>query len=360
MDTTHNMHDRIPRWLATGIVGEASDLHLVAGRPPVLRIHGVLREIDEPSLEGTELAGMLTPLCPASAADRFRDEMHIDFSLPLELDGQRRRFRVNLFHSGGQVGACFRFIPSVIPDFSWAGFPVALAERLAGFRNGLVLMTGVAGSGKTTSLAMIVNLINRRGGSRIITIEEPVEYLFPPAANSLVTQREVGVDVRNFAEGLVSGLRQDPDVMLVGEIRDRETARMALSASETGHLVFSTLHSRDAKGAISRLVDLFPQTTQSEIRSQLSFSLRAVISQHLLPSITPGEKRELALEILFNNSPISSGIRLGKLESIDNNILTGAADGMRTLGDSVKQLLAADRITRETAERYLPEAAYRY
>jgi twitching motility protein PilT len=267
---------------------------------------------------------------------------------------------VNLFHSGQQVGACFRFIPAEIPDFTWAGFPVALAERLAGFRNGLVLMTGVAGSGKTTSLAMIVNLINRRGGSRIITIEEPVEYLFPPAANSLVTQREVGVDVRTFAEGLVSGLRQDPDVMLVGEIRDRETARMALSASETGHLVFSTLHSRDAKGAISRLVDLFPQTTQSEIRSQLSFSLRSVISQHLLPSITPGEKRELALEILFNNSPIASGIRQGKLESIDNNILTGAADGMRTLSDSVKQLQATGLISRETAERYLPEAGCRY
>ena len=200
---------------------------------------------------------------------------------------------------------------------------------------------------------MVIDLLVREGSYRIVTVEEPVEYLFPPVSGSIVTQREVGLDVHTFADGLKYALRQDPDVILAGEIRDRETAQMALSAAETGHLVFSTLHTRDAKGAISRFADLFPQDAQREIRSQLSLSLRAVISQHLLPSAVRGEKRILALEILFNNAPIASAIRFGKIESIDNNILTGRAEGMLTLDESVKRLWRDSRISRDTAERYV-------
>lgn len=360
-DATHaSDNSRIHAWLYAGVKADASDLHLAAGRPPVMRVHGRLRELAEFPLEAGPLRDLLLPLCPTVGLERLESERHVDFSTTMEFDGESRRFRANLFYSKGDLGACFRFVPSVIPGLKWAGFPEPIAEKLAGFRNGFVLLTGVAGSGKTTSIAMIVDMINKRGGSRIITVEEPIEYLFPGADDSLITQREVGVDVKTFSDGLISGLRQDPDVILVGEIRDRETARMALSAAETGHLVFSTLHSRDAKGAISRFTDLFPQTVQSEIRSQLSFSLRAVISQHLLPSAIPGEKRELALEILFNNTPIASGIRQGKLESLDNNILTGSGEGMRTLSDSVKQLLDAGRITREVAEPFLPDTSYRY
>jgi twitching motility protein PilT len=288
---------------------------------------------------------------------RFRAEKDVDFALELPLGNRRQRFRANYFLSGQQMGACFRVIPAVIPDFQWAGFPQALAQRLAHFRNGLVLLSGVAGSGKTTSLAMIINLLNEEGAYRIITVEEPVEYLFPKRQQSVVTQREVGTDVRTFADGLKYGLRQDPDVMLVGEIRDRETAQMALSAAETGHLVFSTLHTRDAKGAISRYSDLFPQNVQREIRSQLSLSLRAVISQHLLPSVHKGEKRVLALEVMFNNSPIASAIRFGKIESIDNNILTGRNEGMLTLDESLNRLLQQGRISRETAERFISSTA---
>jgi twitching motility protein PilT len=248
-----------------------------------------------------------------------------------------------------------RLIPSQIPEFEWAGFPAQLAQKLAGFRNGLVLFSGVTGSGKTTTLAMIINLLNRNGGYRIITVEEPIEYKFPRIAGSVVSQREVGVDVRTFADGLKYGLRQDPDIILVGEIRDRETAQMALTAAETGHLVFSTLHTRDAKGAISRYTDLFPQNVQGEIRSHLATSLRAVICQHLLPSSKKEEKRELALEIMFNNSPIASGIRTGKLQSIDNYILTGRDDGMLTLDESVKRLFEQGRILRDVAERFVSD-----
>lgn len=341
------------RWLADAVTLGASDLHLVASHPPIYRVHGQLRESEEPPLDGVALHALLSPLCPEEAMQRFVAEKNTDFSLDLPINRRDQRFRVNYFLSNQQIGACFRVIPADIPAFRWAEFPEELAQRLAHFRNGLVLISGVAGSGKTTTLAMIINLLNREGGYRIITVEEPIEYLFPKHPDSVVSQREVGVDVHTFADGLKYGLRQDPDIMLVGEIRDRETAQMALSVAETGHLVFSTLHTRDAKGAISRFTDLFPQNVQSEIRAQLSLGLRAVISQHLLPSAFPNEKRVLALEIMFNNHPIASAIRFGKLESIDNNILTGKSEGMLPLDESIKRLYQDGRITRETAEHFV-------
>ncbi len=202
---------------------------------------------------------------------------------------------------------------------------------------------------------MIVELLNRTRGQRILTIEDPVEYRFPHCSSSVVTQREVGRDVASFADGPRFGLRQDPDVILVGEIRDIETARMALSAAETGHLVFSTLHTRDAKGAISRYADFFPQQVQNEVRSQLASGVRAVICQRLLPSVVEGEKQELALEIMFNTPAIGAAIRIGKLESIDNTILTGRADGMVSMDESIKRLLSTNRFSRATAESFVSD-----
>jgi twitching motility protein PilT len=313
-----------------------------------------MRELDEPQLDGPLIEQILTALCPESALERFLADKNVDFSLQRRVCDQIRRFRANYFVSSRAMGACFRVIPATIPDLQWAGFPIPVAVQIAHFRNGLVLLTGVAGSGKTTTLAMIIDLLNREGGYRIITVEEPVEYVFPRNPDSVVTQREIGVDVHSFADGLKYALRQDPNVILVGEIRDRETAQMALSAAETGHLVFSTLHTRDAKGAISRFTDMFPQSVQSDIRSQLSMSLRSVISQHLLPS-AQREKRELALEIMFNNSPIASAIRFAKGESIDNYILTGRSQGMVTLDESVRNLLSAGRIHRDVAERFVSD-----
>ncbi len=347
----------VRRWLAEAVESGASDLHLIVGYAPIFRVHGRLRESEEAALDGQALRTLLTPLCPEQAMERFEVDKNVDFSLDLPMAGQNQRFRVNYFLSNQHIGACFRVIPAAIPDFQWAEFPEELAHRLAHFRNGLVLISGVAGSGKTTTLAMLINLLNREGGYRIITIEEPIEYLFPKQPGSVVTQREVGVDVHTFADGLKYGLRQDPDIVLVGEIRDRETAQMALSVAETGHLVLSTLHTRDAKGAISRFTDLFPQSVQNEIRAQLSLGLRAVISQHLLPNAFPDEKRVLALEILFNNHPIASGIRFGKLESIDNNILTGKSEGMLPLDESVKRLYQDGRISKETAEHFVTSTA---
>ncbi len=341
-------------WLSRAVAAAASDLHVVVGHPPTLRIHGDLAALEAAVVTRQAAEAALLPFCPGRARAQFDAEHNADFALQVDINGRPERFRVNYFVSGQNIGGCFRWIPSEIPDFQWAGFPRELAERLAHFRNGLVLITGMTGSGKTTTLAMIVNMLALAGGYRIITIEDPVEYVFPAVGASIVSQREVGRDVASFADGLKYGLRQDPDVMLVGEIRDHATAQMALSAAETGHLVFSTLHTRDAKNAISRYTDLFPQSVQGEVRGQLSLSLRAVIAQHLLPA-ADGGKRALALEIMFNNSPMASAIRFGKLESIDTNITTGRADGMISLDESVRRLLAVDRIDRETAEHYVSD-----
>jgi twitching motility protein PilT len=349
-------------WLLEAVDQGASDLHLVSGHAPTLRLHGILVPLECASaptsiLADDELHSLLMPVLPAGYHGSFAAEKNADFALQVEHDGNVQRFRANYFRSGRNLGACFRVIPATIPDFEWAGVPFDLVDRLAHFRNGLVIVSGITGSGKTTTLAMIVNLLCQEGGYRIITVEEPIEYVFPKTSGSIVTQREVGDDVRTFADGLKSGLRQDPDVILVGEIRDRETGQMALSAAETGHLVFATMHTRDAKGAISRYADLFPQNVQNEIRAQLATSLRAVISQHLLPSSRAGGKRELALEIMFTNAAIGSAIRFGKVETIDNYIVTGRADGMLSLDESIKRLLHAGKITRETAEYFVSDKA---
>lgn len=344
---------RLRDWLVRAVESEASDLHVVSGYPPMLRVHGELRELEPGTLDDTSVRALLLPACPAQSARSFEAHSNVDFALELSLGDQRQRFRANYFLARQQMGGCFRIIASTIPDFRWAGFPEALAQQLSHYRNGLVLICGVVGSGKTTSLAMIINLLNKEGGHRIITVEEPVEYLFPRMPGSVVTQREVGEDVHTFADGLKYALRQDPDVIYVGEIRDRETAQMALSAAETGHLVFSTLHTRDAKGAISRYADFFPQSDQRDVRCQLSFSLRSVISQHLLPNVNAGEKRVLAMEVLFNTHAVASAIRSGKMESMDNVIVTSRAEGMQSLDQSLKALLKAHRISRETAERYV-------
>jgi twitching motility protein PilT len=343
------------KWLPRAVEVGASDLHVVVGYPPTMRLHGELTELPEPVLTDDAVRAALIPLCPKHALSRFQRRKNVDFALQLDIGGRCQRFRMNYFVCEPHIGACARIIPSRIPDFDWAGFPRELADRLAHFRNGLVLISGVTGAGKTTTLAMIIHALNQEGGYRIVTVEEPIEYIFPPAPNSIITQREVGQDVPSFADGLRYGLRQDPDVVLVGEIRDRATAQMALSAAETGHLVFSTLHTRDAKGAISRYADLFPQNVQQEIRAQLAMSLRAVVSQHLIPSQVAGAKRELALEIMFNNAPMSSAVRFGKLESIDTNILTGRAEGMLTLDESIRRLLQAGKISRETADHYVTD-----
>jgi twitching motility protein PilT len=351
VDNLSRLPEYIVEWLERAVQLEASDIHLVPGHPPIFRVHGELKESPGTPLDDDAVPGLMAAVCPEDVFPKLRQQKNVDFSFETPIDSVLKRFRANVFVTNDRIAACLRLVPGSIPNFDWAGFPADLGRRLSALRDGLVIVTGITGSGKTTTLAMIVNLINLSGGYRIITVEEPIEYRFPKAANSMVTQREVGTDVLSFSDGLRSGLRQDPDIILVGEIRDRETAQMALSAAETGHLVFATLHTRDAKGAISRYADLFPQDFQTEIRMQLATSLKSVISQRLLADVEPGKKRHLALEILWNMPPIASSIRQGKLESIDNYLLTRRDEGLLNFDESVRQLWQAGHITREVAER---------
>jgi twitching motility protein PilT len=335
-----------------GLAHEASDLHVVAGHVPTLRVHGDLTPAGQQPLSHDATCRMISSIMPAELRSRLDDQKDFDFSLSLNRPTGLARFRVNAFFSQASMGACLRFVPSSIPSFEWMGIPADLARRIVNLHNGLVLITGVTGSGKTTTLAGLVEQLNALGNRRIVTIEEPIEYVFEPKSNSVITQREVGIDVASFADGLRSSLRQDPNVILCGEIRDIETARMAISAAETGHLVMSTVHTQDAKGAITRLIDIFPSERQQDIRGQLSLSLRIVISQHLLPSVVAGTKRALAMEILVANDAIRAAIRLNKIESIDTAIQTGRKWGMQTLDESLAALVINRRIAPETAHRY--------
>ncbi len=232
------------------------------------------------------------------------------------------------------------------------GFPEGLARRLIAHTNGLVVITGVTGSGKSTTLAALIDLFNQAGGYRVITVEEPIEYVYGRVSSSMITQREVGRDVDSFFDGLKYGLRQDPDVILVGEIRDRETAQMALSAAETGHLIFTTLHTKDTKGAVTRFVDLFPHGTQDDVRMQLALSLRSVVGQHLLQPVSGEGKRVLALEILHVNNPVRVAIKFGKIDSIESALQTGKRDGMMTLDEDLQRLAMERKISLATARRF--------
>ncbi|HRX85022.1 MAG TPA: ATPase, T2SS/T4P/T4SS family [Phycisphaerae bacterium] len=356
--------DAMHALLAEAIATEASDLHLLAGQSPRRRIHGVLTSWASP-IDGAALEAMLRSVCPPAVADSVDRSVHaaaqrlgdalrydLDFSHEATINGALHRFRFNVFYAHGRLGACIRMIPARVPSVDWAGLPPHVIERCLSFQNGLVLVTGVAGSGKSTTLAIVLERMVRAQGSRVITIEEPIEYIHAFGDNALITQREVGVDVPSFAAGLKYGLRQDPDVIMVGEIRDQETAQMALTAAETGHLVLSTMHTRDAKGAVSRFTDLFARDRAEEMCAQLALNLRAVLSQHLLPSALPGEKRILALEVMFNNLPVSSAIRSNNLVAIGDAVLTGKADGMITLDESLAEHVAAGRLDQHVALEY--------
>ncbi|MBI1825072.1 MAG: PilT/PilU family type 4a pilus ATPase [Planctomycetes bacterium] len=341
--------------LAAAIDRDASDIHLIPGHPASFRIHGRLQAIEDSPRSAASIRAMAESILPPRLAGKLDESKNLDFSMIFPHKGEPRRFRANLFLAEGEWCACLRNIPSAIPAFEWMGFPEALGRKLVSYPSGLVVITGVTGSGKSTTLAALINLLNQSGGKRIITVEEPVEYIHRRVGNSIVTQREVGRDVDSFLDGLKFGLRQDPDVILVGEIRDRETAQMALSAAETGHLILTTLHTQDAKGAITRLVDLFPHEGQDEIRTQLALCLRSVVTQHLLPPAMEGDRRILAVEVLHVNQPVRVGIRFGKIESIESAIQTGKKDGMWTLDEDLQRLAQSGRITLETARRYVKD-----
>ncbi len=336
--------------LREALACDASDLHLAAGYPPTFRVHGQLRRGEGEPLTADQLEELARQATPAPLRER-NGTRDLDCSVTLEHEGHTRRFRASIHRSHGNHALTLRTIAEEIPSLEWLGLPDALADRLVLHPHGLVIITGVTGAGKSTTLAALIRHLRGKREVRILTIEEPIEYVHTRDLPGLVTQREVGVDTDTFASGLRHGLRQDPDVILVGEIRDAETAQIAITAAETGHLVLTTLHTRDAKGAVTRLLDLFPQNAQEDVRKQLAMSLRSIVSQHLLPPSDGDGKRVLALEVLHNNTQCEVAIRTGKIEGLESVVQTGKRSGMLTLDEHLQQLVREKAITLESARR---------
>lgn len=304
---------------------DASDLHITVGAPPVLRMKGQLVKLAVPALTTEDTEVLVKSITSDSNLQRITEEGSVDFAFSFR---ENNRFRVNVYRQKGHLGIAMRLIPKTLKTLEELGLPPATRQLLT-LPRGLILVTGPTGSGKTTSLASMLNVINETTGSHIMTIEDPIEY-YHEHKRGIVNQREMGVDVPTFADGLRRALRQDPDVILVGEMRDLETMETAITAAETGHLVFSTLHTTGAGRTVDRIVDAFPPQKQEQIRIQLSSNLKAVISQLLLPT-KDGKGRVAAFELMINTPSIASLIRDNKTFRISNDIQTGSKYGMISL-----------------------------
>jgi len=322
---------------------DASDLHLVAGISPIIRIDGELKRLEEKSLTSEEVKSLIYSVISAEKIAEFEKTHELDFSFGVNEVG---RFRTNVHFQKGSIAAAIRRILDHVPSLSELNLPPILAE-LALKKSGFILVTGPAGCGKSTTQAAMVEIINEHRPAHIITLEDPMEYLHSHK-KSVVEQREVGSDTFSFAESLKRCLRQDPDVVLIGEMRDLETISTAVTAAETGHLVLATLHTPDAPGAVDRIIDVFPPHQQPQIRTQLANTLQAVIAQILLPKKSGGG-RVPAVELLLSNSAVRNLIRSGKSHELPTAMETGTQWGMRTMDQALKDLVDRDMISYETA-----------
>ncbi|TML37120.1 MAG: type IV pilus twitching motility protein PilT [Actinobacteria bacterium] len=323
----------------------ASDLHLTAGSPPMVRERGRLRALDYPPLTPQDTREIVYSILNNEQRKRLETDWQIDLSYAIP---NKSRFRVNAFFQRASVGAVMRTIPSDIPQLEELGLPPVLLDFTHKPR-GFVLITGPTGSGKSTSLAAMVDRINEERHEHILTIEDPIKFLHRHK-QCIVNQRELGTDATSFAEGLKSALRQDPDVILVGEMRDLETMATALTAAETGHLVFATLHTQDTAQTVDRIVDAFPPSQQHQVRVQLSVSLQGIVTQQLLPT-ADGQARVAACEVLVPTPGVRNLIREGKTHQIYSALQTGGAHGMQTMDAALVDLVRRGAITMELAER---------
>jgi twitching motility protein PilT len=329
--------------LAFTMQNKASDLHLSAGSPPVIRVHGILKRVKADPLSSDDIRTMLYSVMTEDQRAVYEKDMELDFAIAL---GEKARFRVNGFTS--RLGSCsvFRTIPTEVPTMEQLDLPPVM-RRFAELEKGIILVTGPTGSGKSTTLASMINHINLNYPKHILTIEDPVEF-FHTSKKALINHREVGTDTNSFARALKSSLREDPDVILVGEMRDYETISLALTAAETGHLVFATLHTGGAIRTIDRIVGAFPPDQQAQIRMMFSESLRAIVSQRLVTR-ADGNGRVPAIEVLLGSRAVANLIRDQKTFQLRSVMQTGATQGMVMLDVSLAQLVRERVITREAA-----------
>ena len=334
---------RIDDYLNAVMEQRGSDLHFMAGDPPRVRVYGELRPLEEAALEADFVRETLTEIMPKTALQRLESHDGADFAYTM---GEVGRFRVNVLRHLNGLGAVMRAIPSKALTMDQLKLPDAI-RQLSRAANGLILVTGKTGSGKSTTLAAIIDEINQRTKGHILTIEDPIEFIHR-RKSCLISQREVGVHSPSFAHALHSALREDPDVILVGELRDYETMSIAVTAAEMGILVMGTLHTNGAAQTVDRIVNVFPADKQSHVRMMLSTSLRGVVSQQLLAR-ADGQGRVAALEILVNTSAVANLIRQGKLDQLETTMQSGAQFGMRTMDNAIQALLDQKLITGKEA-----------
>jgi twitching motility protein PilT len=334
----------VPELLEALLDRGASDLHLTAGAPPTIRLNGDLVKLEEyPLLTPRALQGMIYAILPQRMRERLEQELELDMSYALP---GKARFRVNVYFQRDSIGAAFRLIPYEIKDVDMLGLPAVVSD-LARFPRGFVVVTGPTGSGKSTTLAAMVDVVNRERSAHIMTVEDPIEFLHKHK-NCIINQREVGADTHGFAPALKHVLRQDPDVILVGEMRDLETISTAITAAETGHLVFATLHTQDAPQTIDRIVDVFPPYQQQQVRVQLSTTLQGVVTQQLLQT-SDGQGRVAACEILITTPAVRNLIREGKVHQIYSVMQAGGRFGMQTMDLALSNLVKSGQITQAVA-----------
>lgn len=326
------------RLLDLVIKEEASDLHLAVGRPPIIRLHGLLRAVGNQTLTPEDTAEAMKSVTPERNMREFQESGGTDFAFSY---GDKGRFRSSIFRQRGYVGIVLRLLPSRMMTFEEIGLPPVIKDVCMRPR-GLVLVTGPTGSGKTTTLASMINYVNETDARHVITVEDPIEY-YHPHKKCIVSQREVGIDVPSFAESIRRNLRSDPDVILIGELRDLETMQAAISAAETGHLVFGTTHTTGAANTVNRVIDAFPMEQKEQVRIQVAMVLEAVLSQTLIPT-ADGRSRVAAFEIMIVTDPIRHLVRENKAFRINSFIQTGGKLGMILLDDYLFGLWAQGRI----------------
>ncbi|MFZ1933268.1 MAG: PilT/PilU family type 4a pilus ATPase [Thermoguttaceae bacterium] len=333
-----------------------SDLHLKVDLPPFVRVNGTLRPLNREAINDEEMVRLIFPMINMQERRKriFEEDGGVDFAYMLDVDGERWRYRVNVLQQMGHVGLVARRVNRTIPDFEKLHLPPSLAE-LCKFAQGMILLAGITGSGKSTTIASMLDWINHRYRKHVLTLEDPIEFAFTDD-KCLINQREIGMDVKDFMIGMKHAVREDPDVMLVGEMRDRETFETAIQAAETGHLVFGTIHASTAPSTIGRILDLFPQAMHSAIRSALVFNMKAIIAQKLLPSIKAGVGRVPTCEIMTFSPTIRKLLLESQDEKLADAIRISKDDGMQDFTMSLRDLIEKDMIDRPTAFEVAPNA----
>jgi twitching motility protein PilT len=331
---------------------EGSDLHLKVGQPPLVRIKGSLRPLNRDPISDEEMLRLLVPMLNDRTRRIYQEDGGVDFAHNVVVDDEPWRFRVNLFTQMGHMGLVARRVNREIPNFEDLHLPPGM-EELCKFSQGMILLAGPTGSGKSTTIASMLDWINRHYRKHILTLEDPIEFVFKED-KCLINQREVGQDVKDFEIAMKHAVREDPDIMLLGEMRDRETFYTAIQASETGHLVFGTVHASSAPSTIGRVLDLFPEEMHASIRSSMVFNMKAIVAQKLLPSILEGVSRVPAIEIMTFNPTVRKLILECEDSRLPDAVRMGAQDGMQDFTKSLKELVDKDLIDRNTAFEAAP------